>query len=326
MGIPDEHAKEFAGFPAVLRDLVLAEIAAGNEVAEFSHGHPAAPCGAYIRLARAVTTRPRATTESLSFYDRDGSSYSGEFTDATRHFFVLEPPHTPKPPPDMDAIRAELDARYLAANAIRDRPQDPPSAFARFRASMEIDYEKWREGIGYDLAAISQATPEERDAIESMLISRISDWRDVEALAVFDSEKARTALKHAFQNGNAQIRMAIHSRAPDLLSERERTDSLVKALQESENYTGLTEALLEVEDFHPPEIIDALLRGLIERDGGTACHFAAMLYFLHGKAPSAFDWEQRPFFLRFNTDDMTARRAVARELCATLGITADWLQ
>jgi hypothetical protein len=82
---------------------------------------------------------------------------------------------------------------------------------------------------------------------------------------------------------------------------------------------GLTQALLEVESFHPPEITTALLRGLMERDGGAACHFAAMLYFLHGKSASAFDWNHRPFFLRFNTPDLEQREIAVRELCATLG-------
>ncbi len=354
MSLSQENEKEFAQFPAVLRELVMAELAARNTIAEFAHGFPAAPCGAYIKLTRLVTTRARTKTAKLDFYDRDSPTFSGEFTDAKRHFFVLEPARPPKPPPDMDAIRAALDARERAANAERfpdlaarvvsssestqcaappsgpsqaeragweKLAANPKSLVARFKASMEIDYDKWHDGIGYDLDLIKQASPVELNAIEELLIARRnSDWRDVEALAALASPRAKAALRQAFTSGDTQVRMAVHSYAPALMSDSERTASLVQALETADTYGGLTQALLEVESFHPPEIVTALLRGLMERDGGAACHFAAMLYFLHGISASAFDWNHRPFFLRFNTPDLKQREIAVRELCAALGV------
>jgi hypothetical protein len=82
----------------------------------------------------------------------------------------------------------------------------------------------------------------------------------------------------------------------------------------------LSETLDEIEDFRSPAIVQELLRGLMKRDGATACHFAAMLYFLHGKAASAFDWDHRPFFLRFNTEDLVEREIAVRELCNSIGV------
>ena len=90
---------------------------------EFDHGRPAPFGGAYIKLTRAVTTQPRKKQATLDFYDRNHSGHSGEFTDAQRHYFVLEPPRPPLPPlppPDMDAIRAAMEASERAANASRD--------------------------------------------------------------------------------------------------------------------------------------------------------------------------------------------------------------
>ncbi|MDP3072326.1 MAG: hypothetical protein Q8N18_18690 [Opitutaceae bacterium] len=347
MSLPPEHEKEFAQFPAVLRELVMAELAAGNTISAFSHGFPAAPCGAYLKLARPVSSRPRQKTPDLDFYDRNTSNYSGEFTDAKRHFFVLEPPHPPKPPPDLAAIRAKQEASYAAANAAPNEPaagtpssaqstpgnaaaaertnqkhlgSDPKSVLARFKASMTIDYDKWHDGIGYEVDLIKQANPAELQAIEDLLIKqRNGDWRDVAALAALDSPRAKAALKAAFRSGDTQVRMAVHSHAPELMTKTQRIASLVQALEQGDNYSGLTEALLEVETFHPPEIMTALLRGLMDRDGGTACHFAAMLYFLHGKSASAFDWNHRPFFLRFNTTDLVEREKAIRELCETIG-------
>lgn len=103
----------------------------------------------------------------------------------------------------------------------------------------------------------------------------------------------------------------------------ERSATLVAALENTDFYAGLTQALLEVESFHPPEVIAALLRGVLARNGDHACHFAAMLMFLHGKAESAFDWELRPFFLRFNTADRTEREAMFRELCGRIGVSPE---
>ncbi len=105
MNIPPDQQKELARFPAVLRALVEAELAAGNSILEIGSGHPAPPVGACLKLAKKVSTRARASGNGLSFYERNTSSYSGEFTDATRFYFVLEPPNPPPPDPDMDAIR-----------------------------------------------------------------------------------------------------------------------------------------------------------------------------------------------------------------------------
>ena len=58
----------------------------------------------------------------------------------------------------------------------------------------------------------------------------------------------------------------------------------------------------------PPEVVEELFRGVQEREGEVAVNFAAMLLFINGKAEEPFDWSQRPFLLRFNTDDPDERR------------------
>jgi hypothetical protein len=188
MTIPQQFSKEVAEFPAALRQLLEAELAAGNAITEVGHGFPAVPCGAYIILARPVTTRPREDGAGLSFYDRNGSTYSGEFTDEKRHFFVLEPPHPPEPEPDIDAIRA---ARNAAAASVPAPPKrkppkrrstparvtageqkvssppsrDPNSALGRFEASRVMDFDKWHDGTGYDLVALRELSPAERKGV-----------------------------------------------------------------------------------------------------------------------------------------------------------------
>ena len=347
MNLPNTREERLAGFPPALRALLDAELAAGNTIVEVESTFPAPPAGAYVLLANPVTTRPRASGDGVVFYDRNSSSYSGEFTDAKRFHFILEPPRPPEPEPDMDAIRAQLQARYAescrieaekaadgprvayfpgdltpAERAIRSRvPPDPNSAVARFEASMCIDYEKWHDGIGYDLEILKTANPEELKAIEELLIRRHPrDWRDVEALAALGSKKARAALKDSLHDRSAEVRMAVHRHAPEVLTKQQRTDSIVEALQTADFYGGLSQALDEAAEFHPPEVERALLRGLMERDGSVAYHLATTLYAIHGKIPSRHDMERRPFFLRFNTPDLAEREKAVRELCAELGL------
>ena len=317
MHIPEEYLKDIEAMPIALRRLVEEELAAGNAIAEVGHSFPAAPVGCYVKLARPVSSRPRASSEGITFFDRNSSLYSGEFADPRRHYFVIEPPNPPPPEPDMDAIRASLEAKAQPGGGSN-------TALDRFGQSMVIDYARWHDGIGYDLDVIRQATPQELSEIEDLLIRRpISDWRDVEALAAIDSPRSRAALVQALRHPDIQIRTAVADYAPQLVSEDQHTALLIAAVERAEFYGGLTRALDQIESFHPRPVIDALFRGLLKRNGETAVHFAAMLMFLHGKASSSFDWNQRPFFLEFNTEDPAERRRQFLELCRRIDTDPD---
>jgi hypothetical protein len=322
MKIPEKFLSDANAMPAALRDLLEAELAAGNEISEVFHSFPAPPVGACFLLKRAVTTRPRASSGGISFYERNSSSYSGEFTDAQRFFFVLEPPHPPPAEPDSDAIRdartsgssalpAATAARAAAAAATQD-------AVRRFEESMAMDLDKWRDGSGYDLEILRTSTPDDRSRIEDLLVARgVRDWRDAEALAAVDSARARAVLAEAASSADPNIQTAVARYAPEIAGDHKRIAALITALETAEVYGGLTQALLDVEDFHPPEVIDALFRGVLARDGATAGEFAAMLMYLHGKADAAYDFELRPFFLQFQDGD---REALFRDLCERVGV------
>jgi hypothetical protein len=45
-----------------------------------------------------------------------------------------------------------------------------------------------------------------------------------------------------------------------------------------------------------------------------------MLFFIFGKAETPFDWNLRPFFLKFNTDNLVEREKAFIELCNTLDL------
>jgi hypothetical protein len=194
----------------------------------------------------------------------------------------------------------------------------------RFKRSMEINYEKWHDGVGYDIEALRQASAPEREAIEKMLLSRNPlDWRDVEALSILHTKSADEALRRAARDPNPEVRMAVARYSPENITNSEHLTSTLQALQTATFYRGLTQTLDQVEVFHPPEVIAELLHGALMREGQVAVHFAAMLFYLHGKGNSAFDMRHRPFFLRFNTEDRSERERVFRELCQVIGVSPE---
>lgn len=121
MPLTPEQKDLLAPFPKALAALVAAELGAGNSILAVSSGHPATPMGACIKLTRKVSTRPRASGDGLRFRERNGSSHSGEFTDADAHYFVLEAPDPPAPEKRMDEIRAELAERERRSDEERFR-------------------------------------------------------------------------------------------------------------------------------------------------------------------------------------------------------------
>lgn len=333
MKIPKEYLKDYEAMPAVLRALLDAELAAGNSIVEVGHSFPAPPVGAYFKLASPVTTRPRAAGDGLKFRDRNSSISSGEFTDEKGFFFIVEPPGPPPPEPDMDAIRAAANisstyvvpSDFVGNSSIPERSGAvgavPGSPLDRFIKSMVIDYEKWHDGIGYDLEALRDASPAERKAIESMLLSRPPrDWRDIEALARIDNARARELIRGAINDPDARVRTAVTRYAPHLVRDVQRVQSLVAAIESAEFFGGLGEALDEIAEFHPPRVVDALFRGVLRRGEKEAVSFVALLFHIHGKTPARFDMNLRPYFLKFHTSDPQEREVLFREMCDTLGV------
>jgi hypothetical protein len=192
-------------------------------------------------------------------------------------------------------------------------------AFTRFIESMAIDFERWHDGIGFDMAALEEMTPAERLSIEERLLTGpLDDWRYFEALQRIGTPRAVAAIERAATDGTAKVRGA----AADYLHPQHpaRSAALVAALEHAELMDGLGPALDQTAEYHPPEVIDALFRGALRRESDAAVNMAAMLYYLHGKATEPFDWDHRPFFLRFATGDRAEREAAFRDLCRDVGV------
>ncbi|MFT3916894.1 MAG: hypothetical protein QM704_23265 [Anaeromyxobacteraceae bacterium] len=141
----------------------------------------------------------------------------------------------------------------------------------------------------------------------------------MEALAALGTPRALEALRRAAGEGSPQVRAAVARYAPDAVDAGERTAALVHALEHGRFGDGLSEAIDLAAEHHPPEVVEALLRGAARGPGDRAVHFAALLLFVHGKAAEPFDWDERPFFLRF-AEGEPGRDDAFRELCARIGV------
>ncbi len=297
--------RDYENLPPVLRQLLDAEIAAGNEIAAVEHGFPAAPIGASFLLHGPVRSQPRASTGDLRFYERNSSQYSGEFTVEPRHFFILEPPlpepevviYTPPVPPPAPIV--------------------PPSPLLdQFRASMVVDYDKWREGIGYALDLLPQMTPRERHKIEGELIQKLlrdGDWRDLEALAVIDTPASRAAIDAARFHSDPEVRAYAVDQAVEAGSlpvELIESD-VIGVIERAAAMSTLSRALSLAESCQTPSVRRAILNQARTGDSTTRVHMAALLFYLCGRSEQPFDWNHRPFFLRFgdHNDDADFRAA-----------------
>jgi hypothetical protein len=190
--------------------------------------------------------------------------------------------------------------------------------FQRFLDSMVIGYMQWHDGDGYDLEALAALSPEERGSAETVLITHLATnagWRDVEALAALGTPGAMSAVKAATKHGNAEVSnhaLEIMAGTAPEQAGAELEDDIVRAVEHG---------ALDLAQGHPtPRVKRALLDCARLADSTTRVNAAALLMYLCGKAEEPFDWNQRPFFLRFQTGDNQELRAAWMELRERTGV------
>jgi hypothetical protein len=230
------------------------------------------------------------------------SHESGKPQKHPKEYFIMSDVHKPSsnaPEPDHDSSGKSNLAKL------------------RFLASMEMNHEKWHDGIGYDLAALDEMNEADRDSITDTLATLEEPWRSFEALARINSPKALAIINGALKHPSLEVRIVASRFARGADDAREQI--IIEAIERSDLHGGLSQALNQIEEFHTPRVIDALFRGLLRRGDAAAVNFAGMLLYLHGKANSAFGWDQRPLFLRFSADDLNERKRAFNELCNMIG-------
>jgi hypothetical protein len=199
----------------------------------------------------------------------------------------------------------------------------PSAAYDAFVKSMEMDYDKWHDGVGYDLGALSKLGPEERNKATSLLIQRLGtggDWRELEALARIATPLALHAVKRAHETGPLQTRLYA---LRELLVVGERIDPdplIAEAFAEGDLYGGLSTAIDLAAEYRRVGLIPTLLARTMEGTAEARIHAAALAWFLAGKSEEPFDMSERPFFLRFGEEDEGVRRAAHAELTRRIGV------
>ena len=197
-------------------------------------------------------------------------------------------------------------------------PRNPTPAYTRFKQSMIIDYDAWKEGTPYDIAALADVTPEERDLLTEEICERGSlDWRDVEALRALATPKAikRVGVAAAKQTDGAGVEAFM-----DEIAAQGWTDDIesrfIDKLERAASMTGALDRLYDIAEQHQtPAVMKQLMRNArISGDETVRYSMGAFLLYLTGHVDSryVFDTDHRPHLLNLNSDDYkTYKAAVA---------------
>ena len=199
----------------------------------------------------------------------------------------------------------------------KPRPPEPSEALKKFRGSMIMDYEKWKEGIGYDMDAFAAMTDEEKQTVLSEIREKNSlDWRDMEVLKVDNSKVSFDRLRDVLASGTCDARA--HA-LDDLYDMGRMNDSvfdwkLAEILDDVTDNDGVTASLLLVQQRCGPKTREALQKGVRERPD-IALHYASALLDLEGLSDdmAAFDPKFRPTLLKLLPDEPEEVRAKAIE-------------
>ena len=195
----------------------------------------------------------------------------------------------------------------------------PSDAYVRFMNSLELDYERWHDGNGYDLEALAAIDESERGDVVWELARRDPTWREVEALESIGIPPAYMAIRRALRDSDSiETRLA----AAHALHRLDKLDEPIDVVlaREIGNLDaipgGTTRALLMAEEF-PTDAVKRALLDASRRRSESAMHCAGVLCYLTAAGKEAFDWDLRPLFLRLGVDEPDPEREAAfRELCA----------
>lgn len=199
--------------------------------------------------------------------------------------------------------------------------------YQHFLDSMNIDYAKWHDGVGYDLDMLRKLSVDEKEKVVDVLIKHgIKDWRDIEALAEIGSEKALSAIKTALQSDRYEVRIrAIESLSEKkVASEKEVETVLVEAIPLVSILNGQTFTLRLAEKYPSSAVKRVLLWCVLYGNDDIRVHAAALIYYLYGIATSSFDWNYRTFYLRFGDKNLSNRKLAYDELCDKIQVDPRW--
>jgi hypothetical protein len=190
----------------------------------------------------------------------------------------------------------------------------PSEPLRRFEKSMEIGYEQWHDGMGYDVEAIDKLSDSEKREVERKLVPRAAnDWRDLEALDRLGTPAAIQAILRVRSTADPQIRLTAHQYGPEP-SPQEWEQVIVASLETAEIYSGLTQALSCATSHSSQAVESVLWRKVRDPESGIAYHCASALCCIKGLQVSEYDDTHRALFLRLVGPDSPDRAQAVQEL------------
>lgn len=192
-------------------------------------------------------------------------------------------------------------------------PRNPSPAYQRFKRSMMIDCDSWRDGTPYDVAALAEITDEERDLLTDELCEKGSlDWRDVEALRALATPEAlkRLGIAADAQTDGGGIEAFMDEVAQGWTPEIEAR--FIDKLERVQSMTGALDRLYDIAEAHPtPAVIAQLLRNArIHSDPVVRYSTGAFLIELDGHdTRHTMDEAIRPHLLNLNSADYKIYKA-----------------
>ena len=194
-------------------------------------------------------------------------------------------------------------------------PAAPSPAYIRFMTSMKIDYYAWKDGTPYDIAALAEITPEERDLLTDQLSAKSSlDWRDVEALRALATPKAiqRVGVAAEKQADGAGIEAFMDDIARSGWTPAIET-RFIEKIERAMSMNCALDRLYEIASEHPtPAVMKQLMRNArIAGDPGVRYSTGGFLLELTGHVDTryTFDPHIRPHLLDLNSDDYKTYKA-----------------
>lgn len=193
-------------------------------------------------------------------------------------------------------------------------PRNPSPAYTRFKKSTILDYDAWRDGEPYDVAALADVTDDERALLTDELCEKSSlDWRDVEALRALATPKAlqRVGAAAETQTDGGGIEAFFDAVARGWSAEIEAR--FIEKLERVQSMTGALDRLYDIAEAHPsPAVVAQLLRNArIHSDPVVRYSMGAFLVELTGHADTRHTMEAdiRPHLLDLNSADYTTYKA-----------------
>lgn len=184
---------------------------------------------------------------------------------------------------------------------------------------MNVGYDEWHDGVGYDLDALDDLSEEGKTVVESWLVPRADrDWRDLEALDRLGTTTAFEAILRVRRTAGPLIALEAHGYGPEPSAEQWET-AIVAALTVADVTNGLVLAQRCALAHPSPAVVAELWRHV--RVGGSpiAYHAAETIAQIAGVVVDEFNHPHRSLLLRLQGPNSPERQAAVQEFESLMG-------